>query len=462
MTKYAELHTHSYFSLLDGATSPEMLVQQAQELGLTALALTDHDSLAGAIRFWTAAQSVELHVVIGTEVTLEDGHHLTLLAETQRGYANLCRLLTRARLDVIEGPSPQRHGGGTEEHRGEEGEVAFDLDNWPGKVEPSLSYARLGELSGGLIALSGCRKGPVAAPLLDGDDRAAYAAVERLAGIFDRDHFYIEIQHHYLPDDQRLNRQLVAVAQAFELPLVATNNVHYATNTDKPLHDVLIATRHNETLAEAQQAGHLPVNSAFELASPAEMARRFQGYPKTVANEALANSVAISERCRVSLDFSDQRLPEFSLPAEWNSPHAGYDDSAFAYLYQLCHESLPQRYPHLKPNVLTQLAHELDVIEQAGLAGYFLIVWDIVRYAKEIGVRCQGRGSAANSIVAYLLGITSIDPLQHNLLFERFLSRDKFTTPDIDIDFATGLELDAVELQTSDSSRLRSGGTRDY
>ncbi len=461
MTDYAELHTHSYFSLLDGASSPEVLVQQAQALGLAGLALTDHDSLAGAVRFWIAARAAGLHAVIGAEVTLEDGHHLTLLAETQAGYANLCRLVTRARLDVVEGHSPRRHGGGTEGHGGKIGEAAFDLDNWPGKVEPSLAYVRLAELSDGLIALSGCRQGAVAASLLKGDDRGAHAAVERLAGIFERDHLYIEIQHHYLPDDQRLNRQLVAIAQAFELPLVATNNVHYAANADKPLHDALVATRHNETLAEAQRAGHLPANSAFALASPDEMTRRFRGYPKAIANQALANSVAISERCRASLDFSDRRLPEFALPDDWHSPHAGYDDSVFAYLYQLCHESLPRRYPHLKPAVLTQLAHELDIIEQAGLAGYFLIVWDIVRYAKEIGVRCQGRGSAANSIVAYLLGITSIDPLQHNLLFERFLSRDKFTTPDIDIDFATGLELDAGGFETSESRISRSGVTRD-
>ncbi len=461
MTDYAELHTHSYFSLLDGASSPEVLVQRAQALGLAGLALTDHDSLAGAVRFWIAARAAGLHAVIGAEVMLEDGHHLTLLAETQAGYANLCRLLTRARLDVVEGHSPQRHGGGTEGHREKIGEAFFDLNSWPGKVEPALAYARLVELSDGLIALSGCRKGPVAAPLLKGDERAAYAAAERLATIFDRDHLYIELQHHYLPDDERLNRQLCAVAQTFELPLVVTNNVHYATNADKPLHDALVATRHNETLAEAQRAGHLPANSAFALASPDEMTRRLGSYPRAIAREALANSAAIAARCRVSLDFSDRRLPEFSLPDDWHSPHAGYENSAFAYLYQLCHESLPKRYPHLKPAVLTQLAHELDIIEQAGLAGYFLIVWDIVRYAREVGVRCQGRGSAANSIVAYLLGITSIDPLQHNLLFERFLSRDKYTTPDIDIDFATGLELDAGEFQAPKSRISRSGVTRD-
>ncbi len=163
-----------------------------------------------------------------------------------------------------------------------------------------------------------------------------------------------------------------------------------------------------------------PYNSNYYLASPQEMATRFAEVP-----QALRNTLAIAERCQVSPDFSQRRLPNFPVPG---------GASEFEYLYQLCHAGLPKRYPQLKPPVLKQLAHELSVIEQAGLAGYFLIVWDIVRFAREQGIRCQGRGSAANSIVAYLLGITSVDPLEHDLLFERFLSADRYTTPDIDID----------------------------
>ena len=215
------------------------------------------------------------------------------------------------------------------------------------------------------------------------------------------------------------------------LPVVATNNVHYATRRGAMLHDALTAIRHNSSLSALRNEGLLSANSNRYLVSPAEMARRFRELP-----EAIANTVQIARRCQVSLDFSDQRLPRFSTPD---------GESEFAYLYQLCHDNLAARYPTLSPAVLTQLAHELDVIEQAGLAGYFLIVWDIVRFARAAGIRCQGRGSAANSIVAYLLNITSIDPLQHNLLFERFLSTDKFTTPDIDIDFAADRREEVIQ-----------------
>jgi error-prone DNA polymerase len=213
--------------------------------------------------------------------------------------------------------------------------------------------------------------------------------------------------------------------------VVATNDVHYATRRGSMLHDVLAAIRHNTSLTILHREGLLPVNSSRYLASPAEMARRFRELP-----EAIANSVYIAQRCQVSLDFSNQRLPRFIT---------SNGESEFAYLYRLCHDNLTARYPELRPAVLKQLAHELDVIEQAGLAGYFLIVWDIVNFARTQQIRCQGRGSAANSIVAYLLNITSIDPLQHNLLFERFLSADKFTTPDIDVDFAADRREEVIQ-----------------
>lgn len=402
MIEYAELHCHSYFSLLDGASSPETLVETAQQLGLHALALTDHDSLAGAVRFTQAAKRSGVKDMIGAEVTLADGCHLTLLAETQTGYANLCRLITASRM----------------EH------VAMEPDApWMGKIEPALNWARLAEHTEGLIALSGCRRGPVAAPLLRGDEAGARAAVAHLRELFGPKHLFVELQHHCRPDDDRLVRQLCDLAYESVLPVVATGNVHYATRRASRLHDAMIAIRHIETLDEARRAGRLPLNSNAYLRSASEMAAIFRERP-----DALANTVRVAERCQATVDFSARRLPHFATPQ---------GESEFAYLYELCHDNLPRRYSDLRPTVLKQLAHELDIIERAGLAGYFLIVWDIMRFAREQGIRGQGRGSAANSIVAYLLRITNIDPLEHNLLFERFLSEDKFTAPDMDLDFDT-------------------------
>jgi error-prone DNA polymerase len=232
----------------------------------------------------------------------------------------------------------------------------------------------------------------------------------------------VELQHHDRPDDDRIIRQLCDLAFDLVLPVVASNNVHHATRDGSRLRDALIAIRHLCTLDEARRTGLLPLNSNAYLRAPAEMARIFRERP-----DALENTLRIAERCQVSLDFSDRRLPRYTQTD---------GKSEFAFLYEQCHDRLPHRYPDLTPQVLKQLAHELAVIEQAHLAGYFLIVADIVHEARKKQIRCQGRGSAANSIVAYLLGITSIDPLQHNLLFERFLSEDKFTSPDIDLDFA--------------------------
>ncbi|MCO5208740.1 MAG: DNA polymerase III subunit alpha [Caldilinea sp.] len=480
---YAELHCHSYFSLLDASSSPEDLAARAAELGLSALALTDHDSLAGAVRFALAARRAGLHAIFGAEVTLEDGVHLTLLAETQEGYGNLCRLVTASRIKgQLATVNGQLSTGGAQrgmqgrieqlnrrrsaingqwsEENGQRSTVNCQLStdrttapssshpltpssphlhipssphSWPGKVEPALAWDVLATHTAGLIALSGCRGGPVAAPLLRGDETAALAALHRLLDLFGSRQLYVEVQHHDLPDDDRLVRRLLRLVHGTGVPVVATHNAHYATRDRSMARDVLIATRHNMTLLEARRAGHLPLNSNYALLAPAAMARRFAERP-----DAIAATLAIAERCQVSLDFSAQRLPVFVFDLQ--SPI-----SPFQHLYELCHANLPKRYPDLRPAVLKQLAHELDLIEQAELAEYFLVVWDIVHFSRAQGIRCQGRGSAANSIVAYLLGITSIDPLAHNLLFERFLSSDKFTMPDIDIDFAADRREEVIQ-----------------
>ena len=417
--EYVELHCHSYFSLLDGASSPESLIEQAVCLGYPALALTDYHGLYGAVRFWQWASERGLHPIIGAEVALQDthpapsacserggqgqervGHHLTLLAETQAGYSNLCRLISVGQL------------------AGQKG-------------QPRLTLERLADLAGGLICLSGCRKGATAISLLAKDVEASRAAASHLREIFEPDRFWIELQRLHMPMDARLIAQQVALARYLGVGVVATNNVHYAKRSGQHLHDVLTCIRHRTTLPEALMGGLLHPNSERYLKSPQEMAILFIDLP-----EALRNSVSIAERCRVSLDFSGQRLPAFSVP-QGHTP-AGY-------LRTLCEEGLQHKFDPVTPQARAQLEHELNVIDRTGLPGYFLVVWDIVRFARSRSIRCQGRGSAANSLVAYLLNITPVDPLRHNLLFERFLSEGSRTTPDIDVDFAADRREEVIQ-----------------
>jgi len=394
---YTELHCHTYYSLLDGASAPAALLDRAVALGMSALAITDHDGLIGAVEFWKAARERGIRPVIGAEVTLAHGSHLTLLAETQAGYANLSRLISVGQL------------AGT-------------------KGTPVLTIDDVAQHTGGLLCLSGCRQGAVAQAVLAGDETRAGRAAGRLTDIFGRDRLWIELQRHWLPEDDRLIGGLLAVAEAVGVGAVATNDVHYAVQEGHRLHDVLTATRHNVALAELGLRQR--PNSEFYLKGAAEMAALFAERP-----DALAATQAIAERCDVSLDFSRRRLPAFS-PQTPDFPHgipAG--ETAFSYLYALAHAGLTVKYRPVTPQALKQLAHELTVIEGAGLADYFLIVWDIVAEARTRGIRCQGRGSAANSLVAYVLGITPVDPLAHHLLFERFLSDRTDTMPDIDLDF---------------------------
>ena len=432
MIEYVELHCHSYYSLLDGASSPEALVERAAALGYPALALTDHDGLYGAVRFWQAARERGLKPIIGAEVALDGrppgrqaarppdrqaardmrhrrhaaqatcgtGGHLTLLAEIRRGYASLCRLLSAGQL------------------AGQKGQPKFT-------VETLAAHAT------GLVCLSGCRQGAIASALLAGDEGGARQIAGQLCDLFGPDCFWIELQRHFLPTDARLVMALVDLARRLDVGLVATNNVHYAGRPGQRLHDLLTCIRCHTTLPEALAGGLLPPNSEQCLKSAQEMATLFANLP-----EAMANTVRIAGRCDVSLDFADQRLPAFPVP-KGHTPES--------YLHHLCRAGLRNRFDPITPQAQAQSDHELGIIERAGLAGYFLVVWDIVRFARERGIRCQGRGSAANSLVAYLLGITPVDPLRHNLLFERFLCEGTTTMPDIDVDFAADRREEVIQ-----------------
>ena len=276
----------------------------------------------------------------------------------------------------------------------------------------------------GLIALSGGRQSLIAQHLLTGRFETAQETARRIREIFGPDHFFIELQRQSRPGDERLVQALLALAERENLPVVATNDVHYATRDGHRLYDVLVAIRHLATLEEShhQRRG----NSEAHLKSAAEMARLFADRP-----DALAHTLEIAARCNVTLRHGVQDLPKFPVPSSF----AG-DEEQSIYLRWLCQAALIRRFG-AEPGERARgtLDHELSVIGQLGLANYFLIVWDIMRFARSQGIRCQGRGSAANSLVAYLLEITPIDPLAHDLVFERFLSQERPSLPDIDIDF---------------------------
>jgi error-prone DNA polymerase len=432
---YCELHCHTYYSFLDGVSSPEVLLERAAALGMPALAVTDHDGMYGVVAFWRAARALGIHPVIGAELSLAHGSHLTLLAETQEGYANLCRLISLGHLRRRDETFPGLP-------------TAPPAPLPPARLPPAPSPARgrdvplplgiedLAAHSAGLLCLSGCRQGAVVQAILAGDEERARRTALRLRDIFGRDRLWIELQHHWLPDDASLNAGLLAVAAWAELDVVATNDVHYVVAEDYRLHDVLTATRHNLRLAELG-ALQRP-NSEYYLKGEPEMTALFAERP-----DALAATQAIAERCSVSLDFarregglSSRRLPAFPVRTDDFPYGIPPGETAFSLLHGLCHQGLRVKYRPVTSKAVRQLAHELSVIEAAGLADYFLIVWDIVRFSRCKGIRCQGRGSAANSLVAYLLGITPVDPLRYDLLFERFLSDRTDTMPDIDIDFA--------------------------
>jgi error-prone DNA polymerase len=400
--QYAELHAHSCFSLLDGAALPETLVARAVELGLKALAITDHDELGGSVRFATAAFEAKLPAIIGAELTVAIGAdgdeplitHLPLLAESREGYANLSTLVTIGRRDRPRG-------------------------------SPYVSLDELAAHAGGLFALTGCPRGWV--PSLASSDQmdAACEAAANLMDIFGRDRIAIECWDHGLPEERVTTRRLIDVARALDIPWVVTNDVHYARARDRMVHDVLASLRHKSTLD--QMGTRLRPNGEWYLKGAAQIARRWRHAP-----EGIRATLDIAERCTFRLDQLEPTLPAFMLPR---------GVSPDEYLARLVEQGAHERWgppgtanrdaAHQK-----QLAHELALIAKLGLAGYFLIVWDIVRFARREGILCQGRGSAANSAVCYCLGITAVDPIKLNLLFERFLSEERTEAPDIDIDFA--------------------------
>ncbi len=412
-TPYAELHCHSNFSFLDGASHPEELVEAAALLGLDAIAITDHDGMYGVVRFAEAAKELGVRTVFGAELSLglaepqngvadPEGEHLLLLATGTTGYARLCRTITSGQLA----------------DDSEKGRPVYDL------AEVVEETAR------DCVALTGCRKGAVRAALLRDGPAAAFAELTRLVEMFGRDRVYVELVDHGLPLDTTHNDLLAEMAMDLRLPSVATNAVHYAHPARGDLAAAMAAVRARRSLDELD--GWLPPAPTAYLRSGAEMARRFARYPGAVRRAA-----QLGLELAFDLTLVAPNLPPFEVD--------GHTEDSF--LREKTYAGARERYgtPEANPAAYAQLDHELRVIEELGFPGYFLIVSDIVDFCRRNGIYCQGRGSAANSAVCYALGITKVDAVRWKLLFERFLAPARDGPPDIDLDIESDRREEAIQ-----------------
>ena len=419
---FVHLHTHSQYSLLDGANRFDSLVRTAGEMGMGALALTDHGNLFGAVEFYETARKAGIKPILGMEAYLAPGDrrdrggrggnyfHLVLLAENVSGWRNLIALSSIGYLEGF-------------------------------YYKPRIDHETLAAHSGGLIALSACLKGEVATFLDHERYETARECAVRMARVFGDGRFFLELQDHGIPQQSSVNAGVVELAAELGLPLVVTNDVHYETRSDASSHDVLLCIQTGKLV---DQTDRMRFHSdEFYFKSPQEMAAAFPDRA-----EALANTGWIAERCEVELDFDTPHLPAFPLPPAHDSLEDHLEAEARA--------GLARRYDPVPEAARERLDYELEVIRNTGYAGYFLIVADFIRYARDNGIAVgPGRGSAAGSLVAYSLGITNLDPLRYGLLFERFLNPERISMPDIDIDFRDdrrGEIIDYVKQKYGDQS----------
>jgi error-prone DNA polymerase len=411
---YAELHCHSYYSFHDGASSLEELLITAKELGYRALALTDHNNLCGAMRFAQLTHSIEIHGIIGAEITLTGGYHLTLLAKNRTGYGNLCRLITTA------------HNSGLRD-------------------TPELPSNLLPEHASGLIALSGCPRGELSQMITESRFPEARQIISRYLEWFGRDNYYLELQQNLAWGDTERNKKLLGLAKVMSVPVVATGNVHYHVRDRHQLQDCLVAIRHCKSLEETHQERR--ANSEFYLRKQPELHAMFHECP-----EALANTGDIAERCTLDLtrDLS-YTFPNYRAPP-------GY--SADSYLTELCHAAAIRRYGTITPEVQQRLDEEFRLIQKYNLAGFLLMYHEVIKLGRDVMIDQglsdpsltveenppgRGRGSSVALLVGYLIGLSHIDPLKYKLSLERFLPDDSMTNvPDIDLDFPRSIREDLI------------------
>jgi error-prone DNA polymerase len=388
---YTELHARSAFSFLEGASVPEELAATCSANGMAAMAVLDRDGVYGAPRFYLAAKKSSVKAHIGAEVTSALGWRYPLLVESRAGYQNLCRLITRTKLRASKG-------------------------------EGHVEREEIAELRAGLICMTGGEEGPLAAALQQGGVAQGTECVQGLCELFGREHVYVELQRHYGREEEARNQAAVEIARKLSLPLLATNGVCHATPEERELLDVFTCIRHHRVLATAGRL--LCRNSERHLKSPTEMERLFADLP-----EAIANTQELSSRLEFTLNDLGYEFPKYPTPE---------GSSQMQFLRERTQEGMLSRYGAGDEKVRKQIDRELALIEKLDLPGYFLIVWDIVRFCREKNILVQGRGSAANSAVCYALGITAVDPVSMELLFERFLSEERGEWPDIDLDLPSG------------------------
>jgi len=399
---FVHLHCHTEYSLLDGAARISGMIDRAAKLNMPAIAITDHGTMFGVIDFYRAAREAGIKPIIGCEVYMalrsrlqkearrdDSQYHLVLLAENETGYRNLMHLVSSAYTEGF-------------------------------YYKPRIDRELLEKHHEGLIALSACLAGEIPTLILEGQIEKAYDTARYFRDLFGDNNFYLELHDHGLKEQKVVNKVLAEISRDEGIPLVASNDVHYLERDDAGVHDVLLCIQTGKTIEETERMRF--DSQEFYLKSEAEMADLFSQYP-----EAISNTLQIAERCNLEYDFSQRHLPEYSLPEGVKAPD---------YLKELCYKGLKERYEQVTPELEERLEYELKVINQMGFNNYFLIVWDLIDYARKNGILVgPGRGSAAGSLVAYCLGITNIEPLGYGLLFERFLNPERISMPDIDIDF---------------------------
>src|SRR5215472_8533694 len=394
---YIELHSRSAFSFLEGGSLPEMLIARAAAIDVPAIALLDRNGFYGSPRFHMSAQKVGIRAHVGTELTVVDKNgpaNYPLLCAAQAGYQNLCRLLTKTKLRV------------------------------PKHTESSARIEELEEYAAGVICLSGDEHGALAQALEQGGIDAGRELLARLISIFGAGNVYVELQRHFDRKQEARNQAAVELARALKLPILATNGVCYATAAEREILDVFTCIKQKRQLTTAGRL--LCPNAERHIRTPEQMSQIFADLP-----EAIANTLELSSRLEFSLKDLGYKFPPYPVS------NGGSQDE---FLRAQTWKGARERYQPLSGRARDQLTKELNLIEKLGLAGYFLIVWDMIRFCRETGILVQGRGSAANSAVCYALGITAVDPIGMDLLFERFLSEERGEWPDIDLDLPSGDE----------------------
>ncbi|MGB9598536.1 MAG: DNA polymerase III subunit alpha, partial [Minisyncoccales bacterium] len=405
MKDFCHLHCHSEYSLLDGMIRIDQLIQKAKEYEMKACSLTDHGNIYGAVEFFKKAKAENIKPIIGCEVYLafekyyqkrpkidDKRYHLVLLVKNKKGYENLVKLITKAYLEGF-------------------------------YYKPRIDEDLLKEHAEGLIALSACLQGKIPQLILSNKIEEAKKTILFYDEIFGKENFYLEVQPHFkIPEQKKVNEVLIKLSQELKIPLVATNDVHYLEKKHAPVQDILMLIN---TGADPNDPERLTMlGEDFSFKSPQEMIESFKEVP-----EAIENTLKIADLCNFEFKFEKQKLPIFKIEN---------NKSEIEYLRDLCLESIKNKYGQDCPkNVIERMEYELEIIEKTGFTSYFLIVQDFIKFAKEKKIAVgPGRGSVGGSLVAYLLGITNIDPLKYNLLFERFLNPERISPPDIDIDFS--------------------------